>query len=349
MLEDLIDKLKSSVKNLRKGVIGINFGNFSIKIAEIRLIKNKPVLTGFVQGRTFENVILNGIINDMSMLVTNVKNILENMGHHARNINISLPYELIIFDFFKMKSIPKNEDIKNKINEEIPYKVEDVYYSYYILPEENFYKVFYIVAKKEIIDQYIKLIDKLNFKINNIDGDFINLYNMIEYIYGPKSKLIIDWGYSKIKILVSDNQHPVYSRELFNLGIKNLEQRIINDLNVYPEMAEALVIDPKKSEQFNQLKEKYIEYIKEIVEEIEYSLEFVKERFGVSVENIFLTGGGARIPDIENIMTELLKIETKKINIEEKIEVDSNIDPEYLEVINSQGAIAVATAVRDFI
>ncbi len=349
MLEPLLAKLKTKLKSLRKGALGINLGNFSIKIAEVKVIKDKPVLTGFVQGRTFEDVILNGIINDMSLLATNIKNILENLDFHIKNVNISLPYELVIFDHFKMESLPQPEEIKNKINEEIPYKIEDVYYSYYILPEENIYKIFYLVAKKDIIDQYINLMDRLNLKINNIDGDFINLYNMIEFLYGPKNKLIIDWGYSKIKILVSNNQYPVYSRELFNLGIKNLEQKIIKNLKVYPEVAENLIVNPKKSEQFDLLKKEYIEYIKEVKEEIEYSLEFVKERFGVNVETIFLTGGGARIPDIDSIMTDLLDIETQKIKIEDKIGIDSNIDPEYLEIINSQGAIAVATAIRDFI
>ncbi|WP_038055319.1 pilus assembly protein PilM [Thermodesulfobacterium hydrogeniphilum] len=349
MLEPLLTKLKTKIKGAKKGILGINFGNFSIKIAEIKVIKDKPVLTGFIQGRSFENVILNGIINDMPLLVTNMKNILENLQSHIKNVNISLPYELIIFDFFKMKSLPQIEEIKDKINEEIPYKIEDVYYSYYILPEEDTYKIFYLVAKKDIIDQYVDLINKLDLKINNIDGDFINLHNLIEFLYGNKSKLIIDWGYSKIKLLISNNQHPIYSRELFNLGIKKLEQKIIKKLRVSPEVAEKLLIDPKKSDQFNLLKKEYINYIKEIKEEIEYSLEFVKERFRVSIETIFLVGGGARIPDIDNTMTNLLNIKTQKIKIEDKIDIDSNIDPEYLEIINSQGAIAVATAIRDFI
>lgn len=344
-LRNLINKFKGG----RSGILAFDFGSYSIKIAEIQIEKGNPVLTKFIQGRTYKNVIINGIINDPQHLLINIKNIFENLGTSFRIGNISLPYDLVIFDSFKTSHIPTEEEIRSKINEEIPYKIEDINYSYYIIPKKDFYQIFYLVAKKDIIDQYETLLKELACEPNNIDADFINLHNLAEFLYAEKPKAIIDWGYSKIKVLFCDSEFPIYSRELFNLGFKNLKRTIIKELKVDSEMAENLIVNPKKGTYYNQLKDIYINYVKEALNEIDYTIKFVMDKFKIPIEIIFLVGGGARIPKICDIAKDILKIETTIFTIQNKIKVSNNIDPEYLKVINTQGVIAIAAGLRDFI
>ncbi len=342
---NLVDKIKGG----KDGILAFDLGSYSIKIAEIQIEKGNPILTKFIQGRTYKNVIVNGIINDPQYLLINIKNIFENLGSFFKIGNISLPYDLVIFDFFKTSHIPTEEEIRAKINEEIPYKIEDINYSYYIIPKKDFYQIFYIVAKKDIIEQYETLLKELACEPNNIDADFINLHNLAEFFYAERPKAIIDWGYSKIKVLFCDSEFPIYSRELYNLGFKNLKKNIIKELKVDSEMAENLIINPKRGAYYNQLKDIYLNYIKEALSEIDYTIKFVIDKFKISIEIIFLVGGGARIPKICDIAKDILKIETTVFNIENKIKVSNNIDPEYLKIINTQGAIAIATGLREFI
>ncbi|PMP93297.1 MAG: hypothetical protein C0169_07925 [Thermodesulfobacterium geofontis] len=342
--QSVIDKSKIG----KKGVLAFDLGSYSIKIAEIQLIKDEPVLTNFIQGRTYKNIIINGIINDFQYLVSNIKNILDVFRSNTKIANVSLPYALVIFDSFKSPHIPSEEEIKKKINDEIPYKIEDVYYSYYIIPQKDFYQIFYLVAKKEIIEQYESLIKTLDYQANNIDADFINLHNIIEAIYGEKSKLIVDWGDSKIKLFFCEKEFPIYSRELFNLGFKNLRKDIIKKLKVDSDTAEVLVVNPEKNN-YPEVRELYKNYIKEILDELETIIKFVTGKFNFSIENIFLVGGGARISNICDIFNEYLKINTQLIDLKKLIKFSDNFDPNYINIVNTQGAIAVATAMRDFI
>jgi len=64
---------------------------------------------------------------------------------------------------------------------------------------------------------------------------------------------------------------------------------------------------------------------------------------------VLVVGGGARIPGICDLLKDLLKIETTTFKVEDKLVIPENFDPEYLKVVNTQGAIAVATAVREFL
>lgn len=342
--QTIIDKGKLG----KGGVLAFDLGSYSIKIAEIQVIKDEPVLTNFIQGRTYKNVIINGLINDFQYLVSNIKNILDVFRSNTKIANVSLPYDLVIFDSFRSPHIPSEEEIRNKINDEIPYKIEDIYYSYYIIPQKDFYQIFYLVAKKEIVEQYESLIKTLDYQANNIDADFVNLHNITEAIYGEKTKLIVDWGDSKIKLLFCEKEAPLYSRELFNLGFKNLKKDIIKKLKVDPDTAEVLVVNPEKND-YPEVKELYKNYIKEILDELETTIKFVTGKFNLSIENIFLVGGGARIPNICEIFNEYLKINTQLIDLKRLIKFSDKFDPDYINIVNTQGAIAVATAMRDFI
>jgi type IV pilus assembly protein PilM len=300
----MIDKIFSKFRTIinksglgKKGILAFDLGSYSIKIVEVQIIKDEPVITNFVQGKTY---------------------------------------------------IPSEEEIRNKINEDIPYKIDDVYYSYYIIPKKDFYQIFYLVAKKEVIEQYESLVNNLYCQANNIDADFINLHNLTETLYGEKPKIIIDWGDSKIKLLFCADENPVYSRELFNLGLKNLRKNLIKNLKLDADTAEALVVNPEKSSYF-ETKEIYKNYIEDVIREIETTLKFVKEKFNLTPENIFLVGGGARIPNICEIFSNALKIETRLIDLNKNIKFSNNFDPDYIKVVNTQGAIAAATALRDFI
>jgi type IV pilus assembly protein PilM len=350
----MVNKIFSKFQNIinksglgKKGILAFDLGSYSIKIAEVQIIKDEPILTNFIQGRTYKNVIINGIIKDFQYLLSNIKNILDVFKGNIKVVNLSLPYDLVIFDSFKSSYIPNEEEIKTKINNEIPYNIKDVYYSYYIIPKKDFYQIFYLVAKKEIIDQYEIFIKTLEYQANNIDADFINLHNLIEAIYGEKTKIIVDWGDSKIKLFFCEKV-PLYSRELFNLGIKNLRKDIIKNLKVDIDTAEALIVNPER-DNYSEVKKIYKNYIEEILDELETTIKFVTGKFNLTIENIFLVGGGANIPNISEIFNDSLKINTQIIDLKKLIKFSDNFDPDYIKIVSTQGAIAVATAMRDFI
>ena len=334
----------------KDSLLAVDFGSYSLKLAEFQIVGREPILTGFVQARTFENSLSNGIINDEKLLRVNFKNLVNNLAPASKKIYFSLPYELVIMGNFKGRDeVLEKAEIKEKINDEIPYKIEDVYYSYYILPESEEYKVHYLVAKKNVIDKYIEFFNNLGYQVVNIDVDFVNLHNLAEYLYGEFPKLIIDWGFSKIKLFFSDKTTPVYARELFLLGLKTLKDKLKDKLGIFPEDAEKLMVDPVSGDKKEEVKEIFKDYLKEVMKELEYGLEVASRKYNLEVNDIYLVGGGARIPGIKELIAKEFNKEVFTFDIRKKIKVDENIHPEYLDIINTQGAIAVGIGIKDFI
>ncbi len=335
----------------KEGFLSFDLGSFYIKIAEVQKEGGYPVLTGFIRGKTFNNAIINGIINDEAILYTNIKLLLDSFKSPIKKVYLSLPYDLVILGNFSIKDVENLKALEEKIDEEIPYKIEDVYYDYYAIPYEGSYNVFYLVSKKNIIDSYVKFFTKLGLELVNIDADIINLHNYTEYLYGEENKLIIDWGYSKIKLFFCEKKGPVYGRELLNLGFKKFISKVAKELKISLETAEKLVVNPSKNEKRIKIIEFYKEYIKEFIKEIEYSLALLLNKFNFRPQIIYLTGGGAAIPNIEAVLSKFLNVPIKSlvVNKNNKLKISTNIDPDYLSIIGTQGALAIATAIKDFI
>ncbi len=336
-------------KPLKISRIGLDLGSYSLKVAEVSLEGNQPVLKGFSQAKTFETAIVNQIVNDEALLFSNLKNLFSNFKPTSNIIYLSLPFELTIFGKFSVNNPEAFNEIEKYINKEIPYKLEDVYYSYFILPEKGSYEIYYLVSKKDNINKIQKILSGLGYSLDNVDSDFVNIHSFLEYLYGPENKAVIDLANEKVNIHYSNKEVPVYTRELFNLGLKHLKTRVMKELKVSSDMAERFLYKPPDDSRGKIIKEFYKEYLKSLVKEIYFGIEIVKSKYNLNPEVIYLVGGGAKIPGIDSILFELLRIEIRKIDIRHKIAISKNIDPNYLNIITTQGAFALAAAVKEFI
>ncbi len=344
----MFKRLLSFIK--KEKFLAVDFGSYSLKLAEFQILNDEPVLTGFVQARTYENVLINGIINDEKLLKTNFQNLISNISSPSKKIYLALPYELVIIGSFTTHAeMLEKKKIKEMIDEEIPYKIDDVYYSYYILPVREEYEVYYLVAKKNVIDKYIKFFDSLHYKVINIDVDFVSLHNLAEHLYGDGPRLIIDWGFSKIKLFFSNKSTPVYARELFLLGLKTFKDKLKDKLHISSEEAEKIMVDPLSTDRRDKVKEIFREYLEEVFTEFEYGFDIASRKYNLEISDIFLVGGGARICGIKELIAQRFNKEVKFFDISKKVKIAENISPEYLQVINTQGAITIGIGIKEFI
>lgn len=329
--------------------LGLDLGSYSLKIAEVSLEGDRPILKGFSQARTFETAIVNQIVNDESLLLSNLKNLFSNFNPTSRAVFLSLPFELTIFGKFSINNPEDFKEIEKHINDEIPYKLEDVFYSYFIMPEKSGYEVYYLVSKKDNIEKVQNVLSGLGYFLENVDADFVNIHNFLEYLYGPENKAVIDLGNEKVKVHFSNKEVPIYTRELFNLGFKILKTQVMKELKITSDMAERFLFNPPMDTRGIKIKEIYKKYFKSLIEEINFGIEIVKSKYNFSPEVIYLVGGGAKIPGIHSLLMDLLKIEIRKIDIRNKIAISENIHPKYLNTILTQGIFALAAAIKEFI
>ncbi|MFN3568332.1 MAG: pilus assembly protein PilM [Caldimicrobium sp.] len=342
-----LSKFTSKISNSSN--LGLDVGTYSLKLAEISIKNNRPVLEGFSQAKVYENTIINKLIQNSEILKTVLKNQFQNFSPKTHKIFYALPHELTLFGNFNIDNPNDLHAIKKQIDDEIPYQVDDVYYSYFTFPEKNYFIVYYLVSKKDNIDLIRNILAELNYSVENINVDSILFHNFLEFLYGQEEKLIIDWGETKINLHFTNKDLPIFTRELFKLGIKQIKKEVMSELKVPLDIAEKMIHNTPDDERKSIIKKILINYIKSLVEEIQITIDLVQKKYNVNPTKFYLVGGGARIGNILKILSELLKVNFQEIKIEEKIGLSDNIDRDYLKIINTQGVLAVAAAVEPFI
>ena len=95
-------------------------------------------------------------------------------------------------------------------------------------------------------------------------------------------------------------------------------------------------------------REGLIVYADPICSEIERSVDYFRSTFGAeTISKIFLSGGGALIPDLVADLGRRLGIETEIINPFKKIQLDKKVmAPESAESIGPIAAVGVGLALR---
>ena len=342
------EKLLDLLTKKSAGFLGVDLGSYSIKIAEVGERRGKVELKSFGQTRTFENTLIKHEIVNKNLLATNIRNLVDNLKPTTINAIYSLPSLLTFYDNFTLTEIPDHETLIKKIADECPYHFDEISYSYYILPVESKFVVFYLYVKKEILNKFVELFSFLNLNLINVGSDFVVIHNFLEHLYGEHAKLVADLGYYDVRLIITNKEVPIATYHLSNLGIRRLEQEISKVFKVDKYQALKIIHNPKLSE-IQIAKPLFVKYLEKLSEEILIKLDAVKNKYGIIPEVLYLIGGGARIPNISQILSQALEIPYQKIEIQQKIKINDNIHPDYLEIINTQGVLALATAVEEFL
>ncbi|MCX5703809.1 MAG: pilus assembly protein PilM, partial [Candidatus Omnitrophica bacterium] len=131
--------------------IGLDIGSSTIKLVKLKSLKDKVELFDFI----LEPVQAN--------LVETLKNIKVAKGIQVVNIGVCGPSTVIRYvSFPKMNALELKQALKFEAQKHIPFTMEEVNLDGYILQEnlpDNKMLVLIAVAKKELINQRIKLIE----------------------------------------------------------------------------------------------------------------------------------------------------------------------------------------------
>jgi len=335
----------------QKSFLGLDIGTYSLKLAEATLKGSQIVITGFGQIRLPKEVVVDGLVQKDEIFLKHTQTLLENLRPKSRNLNFSLYAYNALFERTPI-SLSEGSDLSSIVKEEIesfiPFGINDVYYDYYPLIKEDKYEIIFAVCKKEYVDKFLELFSKIGLNLNVIDVDVFSISNLLEYLYNPLSRMIIDIGASKTLVVFMDKYGPLFSREI-SYGLSNVTTNISRELDVSFEEAENLKLKIPDDDRGYVIKEIYTEFFRSLLEELQNSLDIFKAKYYSHPEEIFLIGGGAFVPGISEFIQKNLKLPVKDLDLSSKIAFSKDFDKNYISELNKVGVLAISQAIREFI
>lgn len=244
----------------------------------------------------------------------------------------------------------KHEELKASLGFEldqyIPFPVEDIYYDNYILEEgpltrkEGQMRVVLAVSKKTFVDERLQWLKEAGLIPRIIDMDAISLFNVFQQQLKDGGTVgIVDMGSSKSIIDIISSNTLTFTREI-EYGTTRIKEGVSHGLSVSIDEAEKLICsgDPR-IEGWVQ------DFVSRAGKEIWSSLEYYEGQEQRPVEKVYVTGGGALLPGLVNLLGQSVGLPISMWHPLEKIKI-GNTKRQELQKMASIFTIAVGLGLR---
>jgi len=341
-------------------LVGLDIGSRTIKVAEALKKKNKWVLKKFGIVDIEPGWIEEGVVKDAQSVANAIRQLFYTNNVKHKNVAISIGGYSVIVKNITIQNMPEEqlyESINFEAEQYIPFDINDVNLDFQILGESeqspNHMNVLLVAAKKDMVNDYINLIDMANLNLCIIDIDAFALQNIYDLNYEAQGENIalIDIGASKTSVNILKNKTSVFMRDVA-LGCNQINQRIVSIANCTMAEAEAIKLSEKPDKiSPEELREITSSVVSDWCDEIRRALDFFySTNPDEQIKQIVLSGGGANIGEFRELLALESSAEVKMINPFEQFDVSNDqidqLDTAYLKQMASQAAISMGLAIR---
>jgi len=338
-------------------IVGLDIGSSTIKAAEVVETKKGPTLNNFGMLHIAPGIIEEGTIKDHAAVSAAIRELFKSSSIRDKNVAISIGGLSVIVKKINVQTMTEDvlqESIHFEAEQYIPFDISDVNLDFQILGESehnpNQMSVLLVAAKKEMVNDYLHLIEMAGLNTLIIDVDAFSLQNIYEFNYTTEdeSVALIDIGASKTSLNILKGYSSVFMRDV-SLGCVQINQQIVSLADCSIAQAEEI----KHSEQpelisLDDLRGIVSSIVADWTTEIKRALDFFYSTYPEDhIARIILSGGGANIREFRQLLSAETSAEVEIINPFKNFSIDSSrFDASYLEKIAPQAAICMGLAIR---
>ena len=350
-------------------LIGLDIGSHSIKLVEIEDSKKGRVLRNFGIIGLPQNAIVEGSIKEMEIVSSAIKNLLKHLRIKNKNVASSISgYSVIV----KKISISQRSDaeleatIPDEAEQYIPFDISDVNLDYEVLPsaaeakegekgdkegeKEDIMDIMLVAAKKDIVEDYVSLLQLSNLNPVVLDVDAFALQNAFETSAEETSGCyaIVNVGAEELGINAIKEGVSIFTRDS-SYGGSQITEAIMSKFDVSHEEADRIKLGGVKMDQDRAaMEEIFTSVVSGWVQEIKRALDFLGTTYpDESIEKIFVTGGSCRIPGFQKYLEMETDIPVEELNPFASLQISERVfDPKYLGYMAPQAAVAVGLSLR---
>ena len=339
-------------------IVGLDIGSRSIKAAELTETKQGLSLKRFGIMDIAHGAIEEGTINDPETVAESIKQLFKSYNIKESNVAVSIGGYSVIVKKISVQTMDEEklqETIHFEAEQYIPFDISDVNLDFQILGESESnpgqMNVFLVAAKKEMVNDYINLVNLAGLNPCIVDIEAFALQNTFEANYDMQSEntALIDIGASKTSLNILKGNSSLFMRDV-SLGCGQINQKIMSLIECSFEEAEQLKYGDDKPDRLTSedLKGIVSSVVTDWCTEIRRALDFFYSTYPEDqIKRIILSGGGANIDEFRELLATEASAEVEAINPFKNFEIDpKNFDDAFIKQITPQAAISMGLAMR---
>lgn len=337
---------------------GIDIGNHSIKVAEIKYRGDNAILERVGSIETPFGVIGNNDADSIEKLAQSIKDVKNATGIVTNKVVAALPESVI---FSRVLEVPFSGD-EGKIEETvyweakqyIPIAVEDVQLDWLPIQEKKIgnnkiMQILLVAAPKKIVTEYQNLMQKAGLELIALETESIATARSISYKMNfEKPILILDFGAQGTDMSVVKGNKLIFAQSL-GTGADALTKAISNDYGIAEQQAEqykrAYGLLPDQGE--GKIAKSLAPVMEIVINEINKTVNYFKANLQESTpEQIFIVGDGAKLLGLAEFMSTRLGIKTTISDPMSKIEVSGKLKNDIQQISTVGFSVAVGLGMK---
>jgi len=346
-----------------KKFLGIDIGTSSIKMVELKIEDNRPVLSNYAWMKSGEHAGgKDGYFENV--LPAQLKRMIKEAGFRASKAYLSIPPFgglITVIDFPEMEEEDLEQAIKFEAHKYIPVPLEDIVLSWEVIKDKTppvlearkgegdekpvkrpvvKTQVLLVAAQKNQVSKYERIAKDAGLNLASIE---LESFPLIRSLIGNDQGnfLIVDIGHRVCNIMLVEKGIIMVNRNI-DAGGRDITRAISRSMNIDDARAESLKISGKN---FLDIESGMsFPVIDMIIKEVSRVLNL---RYGnnsqSSVDGIVLSGGTASFSGIEEYFFKNLNIKTTIGNPFGRVQYDKRLEPA-IRSMGSRFAVAMGLA-----
>jgi len=340
-------------KKKRLDVVGLDIGTSAVKVVELRPKGSSYELIGFGIAQVPTGAIQGGEIKQPDGVQQAIRQALVQSGVQATDAVVGVSGGSVIakrVNLPKMSESELGESIRWEAEQHIPFDIDDVNIDFQILRQDGpQLEVMLVAVKKGKVQSYADVVAACGLNVVVVDVDVFSLetqHQQSETDQGNEVVALVNIGHETTNTNILQGGMNVYARDIF-VGGRQYASTIAQRFDLAPAEAEAVVRGEQGSVSWVEVEPVLDLVSQEIGQEIQRTLDY----FGTTAEHeriqrIFLSGGCALIPGLQEFLAGQWGIEVIRSNPFKRMDVGSGIDAGMLEKLAPLAAVATGLAMR---
>ena len=340
----------------KKQVVGCDVGSSSIKIVELKPLKNDEFqLLHAAIANLSPEAIVDGAIMDSSLVVEALSRLIADNNIRNPNFGGSLSGHSVIIKKIQLPAMTEAElaeSIQWEAEQYIPFDINDVNLDYVVLeaPSADTMDILLVAVKKDRIADYTSVVVQAGKEPVLVDVDVFALQNAFEanYSVDHEAVALVNIGASVMNINVLNEGASIFWRDVA-FGGNQYTEAIQRELNLPREDAERLKLGDTVGEHSLQQVMGVLNSVSEdLAAELQKTFDFFVATSSVDrLDRVVLGGGSAMVLNLDQILKDRFQVDVEVMNPFRNIRYsESDFDPEWINRHAPAMAVAVGLAVR---
>ncbi len=337
-------------------ITGVDIGSHAVKVCQLQKIGEEFKVLSIGSSTLPPGVVEDGVLQEPDVVGKAIASLFKNLKIKNKKVGISISgYSVIVkkINLDYMSDEELTEYITAEAEQYIPFDIDDVYLDFQKLHTSNqdsdTCELMLVAAKKEVIDDYLLMLQEQKLKPVLVDVDGFALENIWEKTSGGGENIaLVDIGATKMNINVISNGVSVLARDIV-VGSDQLTDQLASTLQIDEEEAEKIKLGTIPAPEHKEaIEEIFSQTCTQWILEIKKAIDLYQANNPDNpLKLLVLSGGGAKVNGLIEYIEQETGMEVILFNPFNKMIVDEKkFDRQYIDIIAPEMAIAAGLAIR---